>query len=105
MNIGFNNNMNYELAKKLKESRFDLAPSNLAKQTIHEFDDGMFYQEPTLSELIEACGDNFHGVYIDGEKTWHAHGFKSENEFDDIYTTGESADEAVAYLWLAINKK
>jgi len=87
--------MNYELAKQLKDAGFE------KKSGAPIFIEDDFFP-PSLSELIEVCGKGFHGIYI--ADNWKAHGFKSDNEFDDIYTMGSTPEEAVANLWLALNK-
>lgn len=64
---------------------------------------------PTLSELIEACGgrDGWFGLTeqpFESMKVWEArmnHGITREPEI----TRGSTPEEAVANLWLAINKK
>tara|TARA_R110000851_G_C12848934_1_gene542599 strand:- start:19 stop:336 length:318 start_codon:yes stop_codon:yes gene_type:complete len=61
--------------------------------------------KPTLSELIEACGnrltiiENWGGRVDSG---WSAY----ENEIDDlgIESKGKTPEEAVAKLWLELNK-
>ena len=58
---------------------------------------------PTLSELIEFCGNKFHGMYKADDCI--AHGFNSDDEFDDVYVHGQSFEIAVAKLWLELNKK
>jgi hypothetical protein len=54
---------------------------------------------PTLSELIAACGDRFLSLILDDGK-WRctASGYEGN---DDLYST---PSEAVARLWLALNK-
>lgn len=108
--------MNYELAKKLKGCGFPQAKGGFYywnRELMEACDMRPFYDErtvthtikiPTLSELIEACGDKFHGIYVAGGD-WKAHGFNSSNEFDDVWAYGPTADEAVANLWLELNKK
>jgi len=62
--------------------------------------DGGLLKLPTLSELIEACGPDFFQLTL-GSGTWWA-------EADVIGTDrvmGETPEEAVARLWLALNKK
>jgi hypothetical protein len=55
---------------------------------------------PTLSELIAACGEKFFSLILDCVK-WRctASGYEG---YDDLYST---PSEAVARLWLALNKK
>ena len=55
---------------------------------------------PTLSELIAACGEKFFSLFLDcGQWRCTASGYEG---FDDPYST---PSEAVARLWLALNKK
>ena len=55
---------------------------------------------PTLSELIAACGEKFVSLTLDRGK-WRctASGYEG---YDDLYS---NPSEAVARLWLALNKK
>lgn len=59
---------------------------------------------PTLSELIEACGDNFWALYKArfAEYTWQAH--SSSDQWDTEISHGTTPEEAVAKLWLTLNK-
>lgn len=106
--------MNYELAKQLKEAGFPQPNANNSdglngyKGTSHQgkwltiingywFIDGVYI--PTLSELIEACGDEF--AYLKRywpSKIWEA-------GCDTFEQQDSSPEEAVANLWLALNKK
>ena len=55
---------------------------------------------PTLSELIAACGEKFASLILDcGKWRCTASGYEG---YDDLYST---PSEAVARLWLALNKK
>jgi len=55
---------------------------------------------PTLSELIAACGEKFFSLILDcGKWRCTASGYEG---YDDLYST---PSEAVARLWLALNKK
>ena len=95
--------MNYELAKKLKEAGFpqdfDFAENvgSMLHPDIHF---------PTLSELIEACGERFrsllqHSVREDGHK-WCAKAGKRAGGF---LKNGKTPEEAVAKLWLSLQDK
>jgi len=94
--------MNYELAKKLKDAGFpDSKEWNEHTTLMH----GNFFMTdghgvPTLSKLIEACGEEFahliQGIY--GE--WVATSYKNR----DTYAVEKTPEEAVAELWLALNK-
>jgi hypothetical protein len=55
---------------------------------------------PTLSELITACGEKFFSLILDCGK-WRCTAWGYEG-YDDLYST---PSEAVARLWLALNKK
>ncbi len=122
--------MPYELSKELKDAGFpqtvkgaereDRCYINL-KGNLYNFENASFNVEayiPTLEELIEACGDNILGLNRthadDGTPNgWvadtHTHecdcgksncfGFNWEHE------AGSTPTEAVARLWLALNKK
>jgi hypothetical protein len=71
---------------------------------------------PTLSELIEACGGSF-GILERTRNGWAAMtpDITSQVQLDnpnakitravDIYASGSNPEEAVARLWLSINKK
>jgi len=59
-----------------------------------------------LSELIEACEKWFYGVSTDREGRWMALSYPKRRP-REIHKSGEgsSPSEAVARLWLALNKK
>ncbi len=115
--------MNYELCKKLKDAGFPqiyrnhiyaLSPGDIP-QGFFKFntiiDEDRAYA-PSLLELIEACGEHF--VTLERMKTkgleklnhWRARG----NDFPDnapdwgYSIPGKTPEEAVARLWLALNK-
>lgn len=119
----------YELAKELKDARF---PQNADTYWVqHDGEDGMefvihpkwdsrtieSYEEayplskivaaPTLSELIEACGDDTE-IHINGlNGKWRAEkaGHSNFGPEGFIPNDGPTPEEAVAKLWLALNKK
>lgn len=96
--------MTYELAKQLKDAGF------IADNTA-QFDGGRgFYPDPTLSELIEACGERFGGLNVFASDDleialgipigWHVW-----SKGADIHCRGNpTPEEAVARLWLELNK-
>ena len=127
----------HELAKKLKEAGF---PQNCEAQYERDtyiygkcYDGFNVFNKgvdrgggdaevdcPNLSELIEACGDDFDSLCrcgdlyqsskaeacSNGEKV--AGGFEASSiETEDycVWAWGDSAEEAVAKLWLELNKK
>ena len=108
--------MNYELAKQLKDSGF---PQNLqignrfvTKNNIQYFCENYetksLYEKdsakiPTLSELIEACGDRF--WKLEGSKgNWHAF-YQNTIIPEAKLGQGSTPEEAVAKLWLEINQQ
>ena len=119
--------MDYELAKKLKDAGFPQRDPNGIKPFpnytgygcgfVYPLEDGQEQcYAPTLSELIEACGDNFfsltYAVYEnDGtetspQKSWIANisvtkiGHAVFN--DNFHQIGATPEEAVARLWLSL---
>lgn len=101
--------MNYKLSKQLKDAGFpqdgDGKPYSIVAELRGEdiCSDGkenVYY--PTLSELIEACGDGYFSLESyqakDGTTRWLA--IKGIN-FE--LTTGKTPEEAVAKLWLELN--
>lgn len=103
--------MNYELAKKLKEAGYPMKlaittsdPSNLFTYPVGG---AHFYIYPTLSELIEACGDRFACLLNLGNDDWKA---RADEPCYECYNgqpegKGSTPEEAVANLWLELNKK
>lgn len=104
--------MNYELAKRLKDAGFPQAADD--EGTLHKgqylfpdhfslsssrktFNVAVAYA-PTLSELIEACGDQLTTLGKVGG-LWCAYSEPA------LAWSGQTAKEAVANLWLALNEK
>ena len=103
------NQISYDLAKRLNDAGLEqngdghvIFPDGHIEPAGSGFDGAMYV--PTLSELIEACGDRIDtiGRY---RKKWFATGKKSRTHY--IATTGhfDTPEIAVAQLWLALNKK
>lgn len=108
--------LSYETARKLKEAGF---PFDFGNNTIF---DSMppgysFDRHPRLDDLIEECGQGFDRLefdkdYIDKNKDkWECEGMVIlENKNGYIHESslsffGPIPEEAVANLWLALNKK
>ena len=96
--------MTYEVAKLLKEAGFPqfgkgtwTYPSD--KIVIHYTDQ---VYDPTLSELIEACGVTFGSLRRVGVTDWHAD-HRSYTGNGPVFC-GSSPEEAVARLWLALHQ-
>lgn len=94
--------MHYELALKLKNAGF---PQNGMKYQgpSKEIDEPTLSDElvliPTLSELIEACGgDSVIILTIGKAQTTALHGVTG------LITNKSTPEEAVANLWLELNK-
>lgn len=101
--------MTYELAKRLKEAGFPQHP--LGDYDQHDCGcENVNYCTPTLTELIEACGDYFYSLerhygrpgmaYAEFPNPilwWEAQGI------DRVIHTGSTSDEALANLFLVIN--
>ena len=83
--------MNFKLARELEENGFPKKGCNWDYS--HEHDKGQVLYFPSLSELIEACGDDFNILVRGKDGFWYA---ESEQ--------GKTPTEAVARLWLVINK-
>lgn len=105
--------MDYEIVKKLKDAGY-----------IQNGRDGLRYFSgvdepiyvPSLSELIEACGDKFESLtrveWEEAEDTLHWTAYPTEESYKGDcmidccgYTAGDTPEEAVAKLWLELNKK
>lgn len=116
--------MNYELAKELKDAGFPQKKleisgvyAGICKHGMYGFSEGRESCDcgeeetvhfPTLEELIEACGDGFDGLMSqkrvsDSLGEWVA--MKDRYKSLDECFFGKTPTEAVARLWLALNKK
>lgn len=99
--------MNYELAKALKEAGFpkSLCSAYSDKSPAPE-DDGRMLQCSTLSEFIEACGEQFDRlIRLQNDPVpWAAYAFCPDSE-RDCCSVATTPEEAVARLWLALHKK
>jgi hypothetical protein len=104
--------MDYSLAKELELAGFQ-RPMFGRGSTVKKFPNKPYKAEgqdsaynPTLEELIEACGERFNSLGVVDGQWWAAE--KPAGLFIDTFpsrTNGNSVTEAVARLWLALNKK
>lgn len=102
--------LKYALATTLKEAGFPQGVGNYACQcgeSIIVTDGktawckcGELAYTPTLSELIEACGEKFKGLEKLTDTIWGAYISSDEAPENSL---GHSPEEAVAYLWLALH--
>lgn len=106
--------MQYELAKELKDAGF---PQTFNEEQVHFCEDDPCKSEedwehcsnPTLGELIVECGEGFRNLSRstndEGGRWWCNIEDKEVKQgfYRKIY--GKTPEEAVARLWLALNKK
>lgn len=127
--------MNYELAKQLKDAGFPQNPNGMGysgfeprgeicdlpedehNKKCNDWDCKNTYNPdvypPLLSEIIEACGDNFEELIkgdMGSEARWYVIGnnfgkFQGNKNTSEIDVNGSTPEEAVAKLWLELNKK
>ena len=106
--------MKYETAKELKDAGFPqdgdggiyVNSDGSNKLEVDPRDGRIGYYIPTLEELIEACGRGFQRLdrqnLVKNPDTFWA--LSSKYDDDKPYGTGTTPSEAVANLWLALNK-
>ena len=95
--------MNYELAKQLKEAGFPQTGEFFYTENesiCNSKDVGV--HKPTLSELIEACGDKIICLERGLKSGWFAFPTRRDAKPNG---NGDTPEEAVAKLWLELNKK
>lgn len=97
--------MNYTWVEKLKDAGYPLKQvyGGLVDQV---FGDEDHFEVPTLSELIEACGDRFYALTTSSFSTffkWNAYGKAKEEVVDNskydrdrFVGGGDTPEEAVA---------
>ena len=104
--------MDYALAKELKDAGFPQIRSTVPVDLKHLRTLGYFIGDgendsesvyvPTLTELIAACGSialcGFGDHWSAYDAEWPDSGYSHSSE-------GSTPDEAVARLWLALNKR
>ena len=99
--------MNYELALELREAGFPGTFTGECETGCNVPNEDLtdFAYCPTPEELIEACGERFVSLnLIIDPKGWSCEAVnKNEEITGEIF--GATPTEAVARLWLAINKK
>ena len=101
--------MNYELCKKLKDAGFT---QDIESEWCYTPEGEHIFRycgadfivdciEPTLSELIEACGENFRFLTRNKKGKFKSFSWKEGQEYDVC----DTPEEAVANLWLELNKR
>ncbi len=94
--------MNQELEKKLKDAGFPF------EHECHDCGEGYGVDvTPSLSQLIEACGDDFGGLSRAKHPIevgqWAAYSITANN-FSDMFGA-RTPEESVANLWLSLHEK
>jgi hypothetical protein len=123
--------MTFELAKQLLICGYPMTVSAPGMNGCMQLHTGLWYAIPTLSELIEGCGEDFKCLRNFRREIWAAHGrTEGERQYQEswpggndwvseavsTYSTDEGTtspisanastpEEAVAKLWLALNNK
>lgn len=99
--------MTYELCKKLKDARFPQSEEWAMKDNGSD----LYYEQPTLEELIEACGEQFFDLRRKNDG-WQATAQVKLDKPDEVgddymlpFVEGTTPTIAVAKLWLELNKK
>lgn len=111
----------YELAKQLKDAGFSKTKKfpyyfyHINNEKIIYINNGsnlisenQFLYVPTLSELIEACGDKFdslNNIDTDYDKKFGWQAIQSINLLEKKAALGNTPEEAVAKLWLVLQDK
>ena len=103
--------ISYKLAKELKDAGFPQVFPQNDEMEIHDavaisrirekYDKGVYF--PVLSELIEACGDELGGIKRKRGGGWEA--IPNDWTGGIRLQTGSTPEEAVARLYIALNKK
>jgi len=100
--------INYEFALKLKNAGFPLSMKNFDDYCRHIFcpdveeEEKKYAYAPSLSELIEKCGDGFINLMRHERQRYTAYGRLGLKK---LFGHGETLEEAVANLWLELNNK
>lgn len=105
--------MNYELAKQLKDAGFpkiilvcdNTDIEHMCRADMNDCVMGSL-NNPTLSELIEACGDKFWSLFRTNNAlgNWEATDKNNNGWINNIRVFGNTPEESVAQLWLSLNK-
>ena len=101
--------MEYKLAKELKDAGFPIGLTfngsfldSEGKKVKDRVPSDTDVYIPTLSELIEACGEEFRALkWFKNDKSWGAFTYERETE---LLGSGRTPEEAVSRLYIALNK-
>lgn len=100
------------LIAKLKEAGFPLKKKELCSFQ-KQYPGAHLYEDPTLEELIEACGEEFaaleqihKGEHLIKRKEWNLPYWKAHyRKVNSIVAKGKTPSEAVANLWIKLQEK
>lgn len=95
--------MDYKLALELKEAGFPL--KKCPSCSSGNWDNCIHQYFPTLEELIEACGEDFIGLRKNTDGTFASFAGNEKYPEGSCEKHGSTPTEAVARLWLELNKK
>lgn len=99
--------MTYELAERLKHAGFPQGAGTYTRnpkykgKTLKDIDDNTYAFTPSLSELIEACGDRFKMLVRHDSVSHQVGHWQAIGDNQDRWN--KTPEEAVANLWLALN--
>jgi len=103
--------MKYELAKQLKDAGFPqedwleghYVPEQRLAGSVSTSPEMTTVYKPTLSELIEACGDRF--SLLERAEDLFGDGYLYQAEYQhSVFGHGKTPEEAVAKLWIKLQK-
>jgi hypothetical protein len=92
--------MNYELAKELRDAGFPQREMRYKDGVTSKYNEPIIYQ-PTLEELIEACGEDFNSLFKRPDGQWIT---ECPDGHEEHICFGFTPTEAVARLWMALKK-
>jgi len=114
----FNDRMDYELAKELKDAGFPqrdasyywtdgTLPSSYRHAAVldeSKYVEAPSYAAPTLSELVKACGENFRSLDLTllPSSVWHCTGVNASATHVHWTFHGTTPEAAVARLWMGL---
>ncbi len=107
--------MNPELSKQLKASGFPIKEYDPQVRPDGSLfvDNYKTYFTPTISELLEVLGTEFYMLFqinedkeLEAGARWGARSFNQDgNRVGGLYGRGETPIEAIAGLWLALQRR
>lgn len=110
------NPLSFEICKKLKDAYFSLRMMSQedANHSVLKHQgfcygkdfigrDNTWWLIPTLSELIEACGEEFGSLWCDGDFWVASEEWGRGLENAKYYMSGKTPEEAVANLYISLH--